>query len=207
MRDFRVRCNIFMRELFLSLDILQWRGIQLDFIFFKVLLWKGSNLVFQNSHADFPLVTLHFCNHASVVELIDGYEVKIVLSTLVPPVANTGVFATLHNLCLKPSLEGAASKLFVVFRDILLEQCSLSWLNQILMRIDEPKPEAQVTVVNAPSYVPLIYGQFTAIIRSFLNANYRDCVADEHLCKYAMSELIIRDCETDEHQRKYEMSE
>ena len=27
--------------------------------------------------------------------------------------------------------------------------------------------------------------------RSFFNANYRDCVADE-LCKYAMSELIIR---------------
>ena len=43
----------------------------------------------------------------------------------------------------------------------------------------------------------------------FFNANYRNCVADEHLCKYAMSELIIRDCETDEHfnQRKYEMSE
>ena len=40
-----------------------------------------------------------------------------------------------------------------------------------------------------------------------VNVNFRDCVADEHLCKYAMSELIFRDCETDEHQRKYEMSE
>lgn len=111
-------------------------------VFRKLLFRKGCYLVFQNSHADFPFAALYFCNRAGMVELIDGYEVKLVLSALVPPVADTGILAALHRLGLEPAFKGAACKLFIIVGNKLLEQRCLPCLNHALMWIDEPEPEA-----------------------------------------------------------------